>query len=87
VLSPSEDDLDTRQSVYECCIGLVQCYYEVQDYEKCITASDAAIALGPYIPGCHKLKALSENALGRTNDSIHTMIKACIYEAPWDENN
>jgi hypothetical protein len=45
------------------------------------------LAIERRIPGCHKYKALSQNALGKIDDSINTIIDACVYEDPGDDND
>jgi hypothetical protein len=49
--------------------------------------SKKGIALNRLWPGCHKYRALSEKALGKYDECINTMIKACVYETPWDDKH
>jgi tetratricopeptide (TPR) repeat protein len=64
--------------------GLARCYYKFGMFERCISICNKAIRLFRHESGCHQYKALSEQALGRRNESVNTMIQACVYEKPWD---
>jgi tetratricopeptide (TPR) repeat protein len=87
VLGDNHADSEWQKSKHPILVVLSRCYYEIGNNERCISFSKKLISSDPYIPACHKNKAWSEKAQGRYNDSIHTMIKAFIYEPPWDEKN
>jgi len=68
-------------------MGYCRCMYEFGEYETSIKLGQAAIALGRHHAGVHKYVALSQQALGRIEESIRRATQAAFYEAPWDDEN
>jgi tetratricopeptide (TPR) repeat protein len=67
--------------------GKAQRADEMGDHEKCIACCEALFAIDRHFPGYHKYTALSEKAQGRIDDSINTIIEACVYEVSEDDND
>ena len=40
-----------------------------------------------HFPGVHKYIALSQKALGQRDEARKSMMRAILYEAPWDDKN
>jgi tetratricopeptide (TPR) repeat protein len=68
-------------------MGMARCFYEVEEYDKAVSATDWALEMNRHFPGVHKYKALSYERMGKLDLAIEVMNQAVLYEAPWDEEN
>ena len=80
---PYQDPISQRKAI----MGLCRCFYETGEYEKSIAVGGGALEMNRHFPGVHKYIALSEKALGKHDDARRTMMRAILYEAPWDDQN
>ena len=80
------DDVTPIQ-MREIFMGLAECAFKLQVYDRAIAATDAALEFNRHFPGVYKYKALSQKALGKLEEAIQTMKVAAIYETPWDDAN
>lgn len=68
-------------------MGLSRCFYELGEYDKAISAGEAALQMNRHFPGVHKYVALSQKAGEDAEGARMTMERAILYETPWDYAN
>ena len=71
----------------EVMMGMCRCFYEIGAYDVAILMGKYAITMNRHFQEVHKYVALSHKAKGNYIEAVTTMIKAILYEAPWDEEN
>ena len=68
-------------------MGISRCFYEMKAYDNAIAVGESAIGMNRHFPEVHKYVALSYKEKGDIDTAIATMIKAVLYETPWDDEN
>ena len=63
-------------------MGFARCFYGKGEYDKAISASEAAIEMNRHFPGVHKYMALSFKAMGDIDKAIKTMTSRCALRDP-----
>lgn len=80
---PYQDPISQRKVL----MGLSRCFYEIGNYEASIGLGEGILEMNRHFPGVHKYIALSQKALGQRDEARKSMMRAILYEAPWDDKN
>ena len=68
-------------------MGISRCFYEMKRYNDAIAIGELPIEMNRHFDGVHKYVALSQKAKGDIEGARKTMMRAVLYETPWNSSN